>query len=54
MPATTRDLPADIGALGATGLLVAGGAGSRMGGGKAFVAFRGRPMIQWAIDLLRR
>lgn len=38
--------------LDATGVILAGGAGRRMGGGKAFVPFRGRPLIAWAVDLL--
>ena len=35
------------------GIVLAGGAGSRMGADKALVPFRGRPMADWVIDALR-
>src|SRR4051794_28956460 len=35
------------------GVVLAGGAGRRMGGGKAIAMLAGRPLIVWAIDALR-
>jgi molybdopterin-guanine dinucleotide biosynthesis protein A len=35
------------------GVLLAGGAGRRLGGDKARVALAGRPLAQWALDALR-
>lgn len=37
-----------------TGLLLAGGQGARMGGAdKGFVAYEGRPLVEWALERLR-
>jgi len=38
--------------LDATGLILAGGRASRLGGDKVHLRFGDRPLIQWAVDLL--